>query len=578
MKKLSRFLLLLMMGAAFVACSSDDPVTTTPEPEPQPQPKPDPDPTPAIFAIEFQDVTPTSCVTAITPDDSDLYYVAYFTEADYYKDSDIDTDEELIADDKYYFVDGAANWGMTSLDYMTEKDVLFQGNQRLKWTSVKPGNEYVIYVYGIEFNEDFTDYEAVTPVIWKTITLPMAERSEVNFAIEVEVDGAFAEWSITPENYNGYYVAEFFTEEDEFYVHFDEQMDDEYADNLAKDWLEYYYLLKNQNGYSDERVLEEAAYTGNVELRAELYSGKSYSLVVYAIELVEGALQMVSNPVYYNFTTDEVQPSNMVLDIEVTNLYVRVCDLAITPTVEGEPVEGEPYLMIATPTDYVVDYFGEDYDDEDIISLMLNDFYGWTFRFDKAITSHMSSLNPNTEYVVAAFGYEGGVVTTPLFKEVFTTEPEGECEVTITDVAWGGPYDVAQVAELDPERYGSYLGYPEGMAYLIWIEVQTNTPTEDIFAYYVGSADFDYFGEETIFYDLLMDPVPAVDVQEGYYYDGYYLCAAAFDYKGNLTPMWKSEELLFKPEDARPAAELIEKLNASPNAKPMLVKASKLRK
>jgi hypothetical protein len=94
MKKLSRFLLLLMMGAAFVACSSDDPVTTTPEPEPQPQPKPDPDPTPAIFAIEFQDVTPTSCVTAITPDDSDLYYVAYFTEADYYKDSDIDTDEE----------------------------------------------------------------------------------------------------------------------------------------------------------------------------------------------------------------------------------------------------------------------------------------------------------------------------------------------------------------------------------------------------------------------------------------------------------------------------------------------------
>ena len=46
MKKLSRFLLLLMMGAAFVACSSDDPVTTTPEPEPQPQPKPDPDPTP----------------------------------------------------------------------------------------------------------------------------------------------------------------------------------------------------------------------------------------------------------------------------------------------------------------------------------------------------------------------------------------------------------------------------------------------------------------------------------------------------------------------------------------------------
>ena len=44
-----------------------------------------------------------------------------------------------------------------------------------------------------------------------------------------------------------------------------------------------------------------------------------------------------------------------------------------------------------------------------------------------------------------------------------------------------------------------------------------------------------------------------------------YACAAAFDYKGNVTPMWMSEKMNWTQADVRPIEEFIEKYEASPN-------------
>lgn len=523
----------------------------------------EPEPEVATFTIEVEDMTATSFVTAITPSDPELYYVAYLAPVSDYKGR-LSTDEELVAEDKTYFVDGAKDWGYTAFDYMTEYSVVFRGAQKLAWSSRKPGVDYVLYAYGIKYHEDLTDYDLVTEVAWELITPPMAERTDKNFAISAECDGAFATVNILPEEWKGYYVTQIYREGDEFYFGSTSELTEEYTTKLAQKWVNDYFLYRNSYGYSVEDILAEMASIGTSELEMELESNTSYSVVVFAIDNVDGVYQAVSNPVGYNFTTEQVQMSDMTIDIQVSNLYVRVCDLAVTPSVDGEP-----YLMIITPTEYLP----ANYTDEDIVDAMLGEFASWTFRFDRAITSHMSSLNPDTEYVVATFGYEGGVVTTPVFKHVFKSEPEGECLLSITEVAWGGPYDAADVALLDPERYGEYAGY-DGVFQLVWIEVKTSEPTKDIFAYYVNRYDYDYFGEETVFYDLLIEPVPAVDVQEGYFYDPYYICAAAFDYKGNVTPMYRSEELEFYPEDKRPAQELIDKLNSSPAAKVMVVKSA----
>ena len=555
----------MVVGMVLAACTKEQPQTDEPTPDPEPDPKPE---VPAYFTVEVESETTTSCVTKITPDDEELYYVVYMEEVSYFEGSEVDTDEELYEDDKGYFVGGAQFDGITAKEYMTKYNVLFQGKQRMQWSELMPSEPYVIYIYGITFNEDDTDYELATPVVWKVITPKMAEVRDIPFNIDVTLDGAFATYKVSSDVWDGYYAMQIFDHSQESYVDSPEEITQEYIDVIAKNWVDHYFLYKNSYGYTPEQIVEESCYIGDNVVRHELASYTLYSLVVFAVEDVDGVYQVVSKPCYKNFSTERVEASDMTLDIEISNLYVRVCDLAITPSVEGEQ-----YMMVITPTEYLP----ENYTDEDVIDAMLGELNSWTFKFDERITSHMSSLTPDTEYIVAAFGYEGGVITTPLFKEVFRTEVEGECELSVTDVAWGGPYDIVEAAKLDPERFGGCTGYPNEMYYLMWLEVKTDTPTKDIFAYYVDTYTFDYYGEETIFYDLLIGTVPEVDVQMGLYYNPYYICAAAFDYKGNVTPMWRSEPLTFYPTDMLPAQELIDKLNASPEAKVMCVSAANLR-
>ena len=555
----------MVVGMVLAACTKEQPQTDEPTPDPEPDPKPE---VPAYFTVEVESETTTSCVTKITPDDEELYYVVYMEEVSYFEGSEVDTDEELYEDDKGYFVGGAQFDGITAKEYMTKYNVLFQGKQRMQWSELMPSEPYVIYIYGITFNEDDTDYELATPVVWKVITPKMAEVRDIPFNIDVTLDGAFATYKVSSDVWDGYYAMQIFDHSQESYVDSPEEITQEYIDVIAKNWVDHYFLYKNSYGYTPEQIVEESCYIGDNVVRHELASYTLYSLVVFAVEDVDGVYQVVSKPCYKNFSTERVEASDMTLDIEISNLYVRVCDLAITPSVEGEQ-----YMMVITPTEYLP----ENYTDEDVIDAMLGELNSWTFKFDERITSHMSSLTPDTEYIVAAFGYEGGVITTPLFKEVFRTEVEGECELSVTDVAWGGPYDIVEAAKLDPERFGGCTGYPNEMYYLMWLEVKTDTPTKDIFAYYVDTYTFDYYGEETIFYDLLIGTVPEVDVQMGLYYNPYYICAAAFDYKGNVTPMWRSEPLTFYPTDMLPAQELIDKLNASPEAKVMRVSAANLK-
>ena len=105
------------------------------------------------------------------------------------------------------------------------------------------------------------------------------------------------------------------------------------------------------------------------------------------------------------------------------------------------------------------------------------------------------------------------------------------------------------------------------------MEIKTDTPTSDIFTYFVDTETYDYYGEDVIFYDLLISTCDPVSTALAQYDFNYYICAAAFDYKGNVTPMWRSEALQFSASDARPAEELIAKLDANPQA--MVVLAAK---
>ena len=243
----------------------------------------------------------------------------------------------------------------------------------------------------------------------------------------------------------------------------------------------------------------------------------------------------------------------MDIAIEVTNCYVRVTDLKITPSNPDES-----WILLITPTAYLP----TNYDDQTLLDYALGEFSYYTYEFKGEITTHLNTLYPNTEYIVVAFGYSGGIVTTDVCSKTFRTQKEGQCELKVTDVVVGGPYRPTDLYNYDPETFKYYTKpyYYDSVQFIVTLEVKTSEPTRDIFSYFVSKDDYEWGGYDTTFYDLLIDTCDPLAITEGFWdYGAYYACAAAFDYKGDVTQMYMSELYNWTMDDFRPIEEFIEK-------------------
>ena len=510
-----------------------------------PQPK-------ASFDIDVQEVHAASAITQVMPEDVEMYYVMFLDEVSYLQYNGITTAEQLWEDDYTAFENGALNNNMNLKEFMLASNIIFQGTQRVQWNNVRPGINSVLYVYGVQFSEDGASYEPVTDIAWTTIQPDYAPLQEVNFDLGVTVDGAEVELDIKSENWDGYYLVKIVDANDELYVGEGVTFDEDYMALLADEWIAT--LSSNlAGGHPLNNILEEVCYKGSQVLATSLDSYVLYSALVYPVAEYDGFVQVVGKPSYINFSTEEVGMSDMEIDIEITNCYVRVADLKITSTNPDES-----YTLLITPTAYLP----ANYDDQTLLDCALGEFSYYTYTFKGEITSHLNTLYPNTEYIVVTFGYSGGVVTTDVYSEVFKTQKEGKCELEVTDVIVGGPYRPTDLYNYDPVTFQYYTKpyYYDSVQFIVTLEVKTSEPTRDIFSYFVSQDDYLWGGYDTTFYDLLIDTCDPLALTEGFWdYGAYYACAAAFDYKGDVTDMWMSELYDWTSEDYRPIEEFIEK-------------------
>ncbi|MBR5770325.1 MAG: BACON domain-containing protein [Alistipes sp.] len=507
------------------------------------------------FAISVQEVHAASAITQVTPADEDMYYVMFLEEVSYMQNGNITTAEQLWEDDYMAFEGSAIEKSMNLKEYMVASNIVFKGAQRVQWNRVRPGVNSVLYVYGVEFSEDGASYEPVTNIAWTTIKPDYAPLQDVTFGLDVKVSGADVELDIETNSWNGYYLVKIVDANDELYVGEGVTFDDDYMKLIADEWVAT--LSSNlAGGHPLENILEQVCYKGDIKLEASLDSYVLYSALVYPVAEYDGFYQVVGKPSYINFSTEEVTKSDMEIDIEVTNCYVRVADLKITSTNPDET-----YVLLITPTSYLP----AGYDDQTLLDYALGEFSYYTYEFKGEITSHLNTLYPNTEYIVVTFGYSGGVVTTDVYSEVFKTQKEGKCELEVTDVVVGGPYRPTDLYNYDPETFKYYTKpyYYDSVQFIVTLEVKTSAPTRDIFSYFVSKDDYEWGGYDTTFYDLLIDTCDPLALTEGFWdYGAYYACAAAFDYKGDVTPMWMSDLYSWTMDDFRPIEEFVEKWEA----------------
>ena len=507
------------------------------------------------FTMEVTSQTTASCTTKITPSDPEAIYIVYMSELIYLRSAEIDSAEKLFLDDYNYFMGFAQQVNAPKLkEFFLANYFAYQGEQNITWEGMMPNNEYVLYVYAVEFNAENNDYSLASPITYQMITLDNPERTTVEFDVQIDVNGPTAEYNITPIDYDGKYYLTIYEEGDYMYRNANNPVDDAYSELVADIWIDMVYNLL-LSGYSADQLLGLMCLSGNVEYDETLKGSTNYALVIYAIDNVDGIPQVVSNPQVFNFRTEAIGASDMTFDIKVENKYVRVADVTITPSTN------EPYTAAIIAKSSVPEGTNEE-----IIAWLNANLQMDSYRGN--IYNHINTFKPETEYSILAYGYWGDVVTTDLFRVDFKMDAESECENSVVRVDFGGPYSLMELASYDPDNYYNYGMFESKGWYGMWGKIFTEQPTQDLF-YCIYAADkLVTGGTDAIFADLVSYTCKKTALFSGENDKLYVMCAVAMDYRGNYSEMWMSEPFSYHYDEStkRPLSELLDKLNNTPAA------------
>lgn len=515
------------------------------------------------FELEVTANSSTSCSTLIKPSNEDYAYIAYMAEVDYFLSAQITTAEELFQDDYDYYMAFAKQWEAPLLkEFFLMNYIAYQGEYSIEWTGMVPDKEYVLYVYAIEFNEANDDYWMASPVTYQMVTLESGELTEVDFDVNVDVNGPNATYHIAPQNWEGHYYLTIYEEGD--YMYRNTPADSDYSKLISSIWLDMMAELM-ASGYAPNQIIELVCLQGDEEYSETLKGDTNYALVIYAVDMVDGMPQVVSKPQVVNFTTEAIGASDMTLDIKVENKYVRVADVTVTPSTN------EYYTVAIVPFSEVPESSNAEIID------WLNDNFAMD-SYHGEIFSHLNTLQPETSYSILAYGYYGGVVTTDLFRYDFTTDAESECENGVVRVDYDGPYSLAELEAYDPNYFYNYAMFESMGWYAMWSEIFTEQPTQDMFYCIYSAQEVSVYGEEAIFADLVSYPCGKTQLLTGENGKLYVMCAVCMDYRGNYSEMWISEPFMYNynASTKRPVDELIEKIfGASSASKSLKVLSTK---
>lgn len=502
-----------------------------------------------LFTIEITASGVDYATTLITPQDPEMMYVAFGSSVNYMLESGIDSPEALFEDDYNYFATYSEQTDSDLIPFMLVNGFAHKEATSVTWTGMTLGEPFVIYAYGIKPSEDMLDYELATP-IYHIIYTPTSEKMPVvEFEMNYQINGPEVTHTISPNGWEGAYYYEYFAEGSNYYYPEELEITDTYIATVMSDWQQFMDVYLNF-GYSAEEIVEMACYYDTFTKSETLRASTKYMAQAYAIQIINGVPKVASVPQITYFTTGDVTQSDMTFDIAVENCYVRVADIVVTPSTDDEP-----YCAYLLPKSYVPEG-----SDEDVAQWLLSN-HSAKQTYGK-LTEHLNTLQPETDYSIFVVGVLGGVTTTDLYRRDFRTESEGECLNSVVSIDYGGPYSAAELAKIDPATYADVAMYDEYGYYLMWAEMRTAEPTEDMFYYHYELSEIAALGTDGVVADLLANyPSKSVSVLSGRNDVQFVLCGVAMDYRGNISELWMSDPFSFNLADKRPSEEFLAKFN-----------------
>ena len=491
------------------------------------------------LAIELVECDYSKCSIRLTPQNDDMPYIVMMAEKSYFEASDITNPEALIAADiaRYYsYIESSESLE----EFIERENIALRGVQTRQWQELSPAKEYVIYAYGIYVNGD--TYDRITPIYHTIIAERMPERVPQNFDVEISTTGPEVTLTIEPQSWEGYYMVQFVEDSQAGYIEQGLPLDNNFESAVAESFFYISDHLFYFEEKSAEQIMQQLGYRGRVTLNQTLNANHRYMVIIYAIAADEGNIpMMVSNSTVHYFSTGDVDMSDMTFAVEFKNIHPRSVDVTITPSAD------EPYTAVmmyarnmpAGNKQEQLDYVMSKYAPMEITGIY---------------EEHIDQLSPDTEFILAIYGYYAGAATTELFIYRFKTLADAEGSNRIVEVQCTA-YDLAEVAALEP-YYNSFLGYAD---YFLSVDITTLTPSPalhfDIFRKdIVEEYDIEDIKQSLLEYSYTSSP----DWGLCSYGNEYVICGFAEDESGYIGELYISEPISFTREQTEDAAIFIE--------------------
>lgn len=359
------------------------------------------DNTPPAFEIVIPEdkLTATSFLYRIIPYDKEMTYVnnvVLKSALDDYESMD-----EFVMADIEYFIQFAGQLGMSLEEFLTES-VLYQGDYE-KTVQVPPGLSCIVYAYGLN-----TKAEILTDFYYEVVTTTYDETVDLTFDFEYDVDGPDVLAEVTPSDNSQRYV-------------FDVVRKSEYTDDseLKVEYQQYIMQLAGNyamNGISLEEFLNQVARSGKASFELELPGNTDY--VGFAVGIKDDLL-FVSDISSKEFRTGEVRPSDNKIEVQIENIAAASAEIKVSAS------NDDPYVLLLDKKSNWEGMSDEQIQNKLIANVDLRQFVRRGYFETK-----VSDLDINTEYVVFAFGYRVGTVTTDFIKTEFRTLEPVQSDVT----------------------------------------------------------------------------------------------------------------------------------------------------
>ena len=402
---------------SFAACTKDSAKEQPNTPEEPEQP------VGLTFEVTLNEITYSSVDYTITPSDLEAEYLCLLYDAESVEEF---TQDKYLVATLYQELEAEARaMGMTLAEFLptyTDKGILED-----QFVGLASEADYYLIVFGVD---PANNYEACTEVTKKKFTTEAFEKLDVTFEIETTVDGNSAEYVVTPsDNEVIWYFYTVPTASYEYYLSPD-------AYNMSQDQFLLYCLQMQIDGYrsagyDDNTILNALFHKGQLTLEAkDLTAQTSYTNMVAGFVIDEsGAITLASDVTTSTYTTGDAKAVELSFQISVSDVETNRAAIKITPSDNTKTfcwmvMEWDGVATAEEVMNEIVAMYGAWMNNGMMLYTGVQDYTGgpgsaYKYRLDA----------PDTNYLVIAFGYAGGI-TTEAKMVTFRTLPAPGAELT----------------------------------------------------------------------------------------------------------------------------------------------------